>query len=133
MGRYHLLPLNAAAKAQVSNYIMPKSLGFGKDVAPIMVVAHAVGNVWDEPTILPYGTFPILPSAKIFHYGQQVFEGMKAFRRNNGAPILFRPLDHFKRINQSAARLAMPSVTEELFMSSVESLAHHLRDAIPQG
>ena len=133
MARYQLLPLNEEAKEKTCRYIMPESLGFGKDVGPIMVTSRCVDGNWDDPRILPYGTFSIFPSAKIFHYGQQIFEGMKAFRRDNGAPMLFRPIDHFKRFNRSAERLAMPAVKEELFMSSVESLCHHLRDYIPQG
>ena len=133
MGRYHLLPLSAEAKDRTSHYIMPESLGFGKDVGPIMVVSRCIDGTWDQPRIQPYGTFSIFPSAKIFHYGQQIFEGMKAFRRNNGTPMLFRPFDHFKRFNRSAARMAMPGVPEEMFMCSIESLAHHLRDRIPQG
>ena len=133
MGRYSILPLSAEAKEMTNQYIMPESLGFGKDVGPIMVSARCTHGSWEAPRIEPYGTVAIFPSAKIFHYGQQVFEGMKAFRRNNGTPLLFRPLDHFNRFNRSAARLAMPGVSEDLFMTSLSSLVHHLRDTIPQG
>ena len=80
-----------------------------------MLVCDYVDGAWQKPVIEPYAPFMIDPSAKVFHYGQAIFEGMKAYKNDKGEVSLFRPLDNFKRLNISAARMAMPEIPEELF------------------
>ena len=72
-----------------------------------------------------------LSSAKVFHYGQAIFEGMKAYKNDKGEVSLFRPLDNFKRLNISAARMAMPEMPEELFMGGLMELLKLDKDWVP--
>lgn len=77
---------------------------------------------WQEPTIKPYGPMTISPAAKVFHYGQAVFEGMKAFKDDEGGIFLFRPEENFNRINKSSKRLAIPEFPREYFFGALEEL-----------
>ncbi|WP_292247071.1 branched-chain amino acid aminotransferase, partial [Mesonia sp.] len=81
----------------------------------------------------PYGPIPMEPSAKVFHYGQAVFEGMKAFKDDNDKVWLFRPEDNFNRINISAERLAMPAFPKEYFFEALETILKLDKDWIKKG
>jgi branched-chain amino acid aminotransferase len=93
-------------------------------------VDYTNGN-WQEPQILPYGDISVSPSLSALHYGQAIFEGMKAFKDQQGHPQLFRPLDNLKRMNESAHRMAMPALPEELFISGLKQLIITDKDWIP--
>lgn len=98
------------------------NLAFGSVFTDHMFsVAYADGK-WQRPEIVPYGPISIDPSAKVFHYGQAVFEGMKAFKDAHGDIFLFRPEENWKRINASSARLAMPELPKEIFMEGLTEL-----------
>lgn len=86
---------------------------------------------WGDPEILPYGPIPMAPSISAIHYGQAIFEGMKAFKSAEGKPLLFRPMDNIKRLNESAVRMGMPEIPEELFMEGLKQLVSLDRDWIP--
>jgi branched-chain amino acid aminotransferase len=78
---------------------------------------------WQAPEILPYGPIEMAPSISAIHYGQSIFEGMKAFKNaNTGKAQLFRPLENHKRLNKSALRMGMPEIPEELFMLGLQTL-----------
>jgi branched-chain amino acid aminotransferase len=77
---------------------------------------------WQEPIITPFEPISLDPSAKIFHYGQSIFEGMKAYKDAEGTTLLFRPLENCKRLNKSAERLVIPQIPEEIFMSGLKAL-----------
>ncbi|WP_304200795.1 branched-chain amino acid aminotransferase [Flavobacterium alvei] len=77
---------------------------------------------WQKPIIKPYAPFLMDPSSKVFHYGQAIFEGMKAYKDDNNDIWLFRPDENFKRFNNSATRMAMPEVPEEIFMEGLKQL-----------
>ena len=77
---------------------------------------------WQNPRIVPYGPLTLDPGAKVFHYGQAIFEGMKAFKDDRGAISLFRPTENVKRFNKSAERLAIPEFPEDLFLSALKQL-----------
>ncbi|MGZ4057004.1 MAG: branched-chain amino acid aminotransferase, partial [Bacteroidia bacterium] len=77
---------------------------------------------WGEAQILPYGPIPMSPATSALHYGQAIFEGMKAYKNEKGEVFLFRPLDNHKRINISAERMAMPSIPQEVFMEGLSQL-----------
>jgi branched-chain amino acid aminotransferase len=78
---------------------------------------------WQDPEILPYGPIEVAPSISAIHYGQAIFEGMKAFKNEQtGKPQLFRPLENHKRLNKSALRMGMPEIPEELFMLGLKTL-----------
>jgi len=86
---------------------------------------------WGDPEILPYGPITMAPSISAIHYGQAIFEGMKAFKSAEGKPLLFRPMDNIKRLNESAVRMGMPEIPEELFMEGLKQLVSLDRDWIP--
>ena len=106
-------------------------LPFGQEFSDHMYVCEYKNGQWQQPQILPFDNFSISPSAKIFHYGQSVFEGMKAYKDANGKILLFRPLENQKRINISAKRLAMPELPEVYFIEGLEELLKIDKDWIP--
>ena len=77
---------------------------------------------WKNPTVKPYQPLTLDPSASVFHYGQAVFEGMKAYKDEDDSIFLFRPEDNLDRINKSSVRLAIPEFPKELFFEGLESL-----------
>ncbi len=98
------------------------NLVFGNIFTDHMFECDYKDGVWHNPTIRPYGPLTISPSAKVFHYGQAVFEGMKAFKDDKGKIWLFRPEENYKRINKSSKRLAIPEFPEELFAEALTTL-----------
>ena len=85
-----------------------ENLIFGKTFTDHMFLCHFRDGKWQTPEIKPYQALTLDPSASVFHYGQAVFEGMKAFKDDNEKVWLFRPEENFKRINLSAKRLQIP-------------------------
>ncbi len=98
------------------------NLNFGHIFSDYMLVCDFSNGEWQNPKIMPYGPMLFEPSARVFHYGQAVFEGMKAFKDDNDDVFLFRPDENFRRINKSAERLAMPSVPENVFFDGLKEL-----------
>ena len=97
--------------------------GFGKYYTDHMVICEwneATG--WDEPELIPYGPLSLDPATAVFHYGQEIFEGMKAYRQPDGGISLFRPDANANRFARSANRLALPEMPIELFIETVEEL-----------
>lgn len=90
-----------------------------------------IDGKWINPEILPYGDIPVSPSLSALHYGQSIFEGMKAFKNQDGQPQLFRPLDNWKRMNKSAHRMAMPEIPEDVFMEGLSELIRIDQNWIP--
>lgn len=99
-----------------------KNFGFGKYFSDHMFISEFEEEQWKNPRIVPYGNFEISPALSALHYGQSIFEGMKAYRYDNGEIYMFRPLDNAKRFNVSAERMAMATVPEELFMEALLQL-----------
>lgn len=95
---------------------------FGKVYADHMFTADYVNGEWTNFQITPYDYLRISPANSALHYGQSVFEGMKAYRNTKGEAVLFRPLDNFKRLNLSADRMCIPQIPEEIFMSGLRQL-----------
>ena len=90
-------------------------LGFGHIFTDhMLVMPYDEGQGWHDPVIMPYGDITLSPSAMCLHYGQTVFEGLKAYRRADGGVQLFRPDENFKRLNRSNERLVIPELPEEL-------------------
>ncbi|MEX6627160.1 branched-chain amino acid aminotransferase [Tenacibaculum salmonis] len=98
------------------------NLTFGSIFSDHMFVCDYIDGKWSNPSIQPYAEISLNPSAKIFHYGQSIFEGMKAYKDENDNTLLFRPLDNCKRLNKSAERLVIPQIPEDLFMDGLEKL-----------
>lgn len=108
------------------------NLPFGKFSTDHMLVCDYEDGKWQQLQVVPYQNISLDPSAKIFHYGQSVFEGMKAYKDDNDQVWLFRPLDNQKRINISSKRLAIPEFPEEYFMDGLKTLLQIDSDWIPK-
>lgn len=98
------------------------NLSFGKAFTDHMFVCDYEDGEWQQPKIVPYQPMMMEPSARVFHYGQAIFEGMKAYKDEQGKVWLFRPEDNFNRINKSAARLAMPEFPKDYFFEGLLNL-----------
>lgn len=107
-------------------------LGFGHIFTDHMfVMNYTEGKGWHDPRIVPYGEISIEPSAMVFHYGQSMFEGMKAYRGKNDTIYLFRPDMNAKRANQSNQRLCIPEIPEDMFVEAVKAVVDVDRDWVP--
>jgi branched-chain amino acid aminotransferase len=110
----------------------PAKLGFGKIFTNRMLTARwDVREGWHDARIGPYEPIALDPAAKVYHYGQEVFEGLKAYLWQDGRVVLFRPGMNAARFNRSAARLALPEVPEWLFLEGIDTLVRLERDWIP--
>jgi len=98
------------------------NLAFGKIFTDHMMVSNYRNGAWETPKIVPYQPITLDPSAKIFHYGQSVFEGMKAYKDADKNVWLFRPLENQKRINVSSKRLSIHEFPEDYFMDGLQKL-----------
>ena len=106
-------------------------LPFGQVTTDHMFVCDFIDGKWQQPQIVPYQNISLDPSSKIFHYGQSVFEGMKAYKDNDGGIWLFRPEENQKRINISSKRMTMPELPEEYFMEGLKALIKLDSDWVP--
>lgn len=109
------------------------NLAFGKTFTDYMFECDYKNGEWMNPTIRPYGPLSIYPGAKVFHYGQAVFEGMKAYKDDSGKVFLFRPEENFIRINRSSKRMAIPEFPKDLFFEAMHKLIELDRDWIKPG
>ncbi|MDP7568173.1 MAG: branched-chain amino acid aminotransferase [Flavobacteriales bacterium] len=98
------------------------NLPFGTVFSDHMLICNFKHGKWGAPEVLPYGPISIAPGAKVLHYGQSVFEGMKAFKNSNNEVLLFRKEENYKRINRSAVRLSIPEIPEDVFMNGLDEL-----------
>lgn len=107
-------------------------LGFGKIFTDHMFLYnYTKGKGWHDARIVPYGDFSMSPAATVLHYGQEVFDGMKAYTATDGNVVFFRPKDNFVRINNSARRLCMPEIVVEDAMDALRQLVALDRDWVP--
>ena len=100
------------------------NIDFGREFTDHMFSCDFIDGEWQTPKIMPYQALTLDPSARVFHYGQAVFEGMKAFKDDTDDVWLFRPEDNFNRINISAARLAIPEFPKDYFLNGLKALIH---------
>lgn len=111
-----------------------EKLGFGKIFTDHMfVMNYTEGKGWHDPRIEPFSKFSLSPAAMVYHYGQEMFEGMKAYKSENGETYLFRPDMNAKRANKSNDRLCIPEIPEEDFVQAVKAVVDVDRDWIPDG
>lgn len=107
-------------------------LPFGKIFTDHMfMMNYTEGKGWYDPRIVPYGNLELAPSAMVFHYGQEMFEGLKAYRGADGEAYLFRPEMNARRTNRSNKRLCIPELPEETFIEAVRAVVDIDRDWIP--
>jgi len=99
------------------------NLGFGRHFTDHMfLMEYEKENGWINPRITPYAPLPLDPASMVLHYGQEVFEGLKAYRTSDGEIRLFRAIDNIRRFNSSNERLSIPIIDEELFMDAINQL-----------
>ena len=110
-----------------------ENLEFGKIFTDHLFVCKYSNNSWGEGKIMPYDDFLVSPSARVFHYGQAIFEGMKCFRSDNDSLILFRPEENFKRFNKSSSRMAIPEISENIFFDGLTELLKIDKDWVKKG
>lgn len=109
------------------------SLAFGKQFTDRMLVMdYLTGRGWYNARIQPYQAFVMDPAAMVFHYAQEIFEGLKAFRRPDGQVALFRPLDNMRRFNHGAERMCMPRIDEEFLLHAIKELVRLEADWVPR-
>ena len=107
------------------------NLKFGQIMSDHMLVAEFNNGKWEDVSIVPYGDLTISPSMSALHYGQAIFEGIKAYKFENGTVSIFRPEKNWERFNKSASRLQMPEVPEEIFLGGLKQLLDIDRDWVP--
>nr|WP_245529106.1 branched-chain amino acid aminotransferase [Aequorivita sublithincola] len=109
------------------------NLTFGSTFSDHMFECDYKDGAWQNPTIRPYGNLSISPGAKVFHYGQAVFEGMKAYKDDQGKIWLFRPEENFERINKSSKRMAIPEFPHDLFFEALTTLVKMDKEWVKSG
>jgi branched-chain amino acid aminotransferase len=124
----------APIKKRKAKPVDEAKLGFGQIFSDhFFNVKYKEGKGWYDPIIEPYRQLMLDPTAMCLHYGQEIFEGLKAYRGQDGAIYLFRPMENIKRMNSSAERLCMPPIDENLFLEAMKKLVILEKDWIPHG
>lgn len=123
--------VNKAERSKLQDLNL-ENLPFGKYFTDHMLEADYENGEWKNIEIKPYQPILLSPSVAALHYGQAIFEGIKAYKDSNGTAAIFRPSDNFKRFNISAERMQMPLVPEDIFMEGMKQLVALDRAWIPQ-
>ncbi len=113
------------------NDINLENIPFGKFFSDYMLEVDYEDGEWKTPEIKPYQPLLMEPSLAAIHYGQAIFEGVKAYRTEAGDVQVFRPYDNYKRFNQSAVRMQMPEVPEDIFMEGMKLLISMDKNWVP--
>ncbi|MBU6157784.1 MAG: branched-chain amino acid aminotransferase [Bacteroidetes bacterium] len=120
--------LTEKSRAQELNM---QNIPFGKHFSDHMLIAIYENGQWGTPEIKPFQPLSLSPANAAIHYGQSIFEGIKAYRHADGSSHIFRPYDNYRRFNASAARLQMPAVPEDIFIEGMRRLIDLDRNWIP--
>jgi branched-chain amino acid aminotransferase len=126
------IEIDDKAKELAQNVTITENVGFGKTMGPIMLECDYANGTWGELKIIPYGPITLDPTAKVLHYGQEIFEGLKAYKNEDGEVYLFRPDMNAKRFNHSARRMSMPCFPEEDFINGCSKLSAYLNKLVPK-
>jgi branched-chain amino acid aminotransferase len=121
-----------AATSKINQVDFDK-LTFGSVFTDHMLVCDYRNGAWEKPVIKPYEPFVLDPSAKVFHYGQAIFEGMKAYKTEDDSVWLFRPEENYLRMNKSAVRMCMPEVPENVFIDGLKELVNIDQEWVKKG
>ena len=107
-------------------------LGFGKYFTDHMfIMDYSQDEGWHDARIVPFGRFPIHPASTVLHYGSEIFEGLKAYRKADGSIQMFRPLENIRRMNRSAVRMCLPEIPEDLALEVLTKLVSFEQDWVP--
>ena len=111
-----------------------KDLGFGCHFTDHMfIMDYSREKGWYDARIVPYGDISLSPAAPVFHYGAEIFEGLKAYRRADGEVQLFRPIENIRRMNNSAERIRLPQMAEEDMLEALLTFVRLEKDWVPYG
>ncbi len=111
-----------------------ENLGFGKLFTDHMfIMDYTVGKGWYDARIVPFGNMCLHPAATVFHYGAEIFEGLKAYRTSDGSVQLFRPIENVRRMNNSADRLQLPTMPEEMMLEAITTFVKLEEEWVPHG
>ena len=125
-----IVPL--ADEQKKTKFTDASKLGFGRIFTDrMLLVEWKVDQGWIDARIKPYAPFVLDPAALVFHYAQEIFEGLKAYKWEDGSIALFRPEMNARRFNHSGERMCIPHLPEELFLKGIEELVKLERDWIP--
>jgi branched-chain amino acid aminotransferase len=125
------ISINKVEESRISQVDF-NNIAFGKVYTDHMFMADFKNGEWGNLRIVPYGKMEVSPATPAIHYGQSIFEGMKAYPDDKGNALVFRPLENWKRMNISAERMAMATIPEELFMEGIGTLIDLDREWIPK-
>lgn len=124
----------AAALGDAERAAILQDPGFGNHFTDHMVsIIWTREQGWHDAEVVPYGPIPMDPASSVLHYGQEIFEGLKAYRRPDGSIVAFRPEANARRFNESARRLALPEIPEELFVRAIHELVRIDSAWVPSG
>lgn len=129
MTQIHLVQTSASRIQEVDFSNIP----FGRIFTDHMFMVDYSEGEWKNPRIQPYGPLPLSPALSCMHYGQAIFEGMKAYKSEEGSLLTFRPEENWKRLNRSAHRMCMPELPKELFMDGLNAYLNLDADWVPGG
>ena len=115
------MKINRVEKSRIDGVDF-ENLTFGKIFTDHMFISEYKNGEWSSGEIKPYENISIRPSARVLHYGQAIFEGMKCFKSEQDELFLFRPEENFKRFNKSSIRLAIPEIQEDIFFNGLKEL-----------
>lgn len=125
---------NSAATSAAERAELMKEPGFGNYFTDHMVtIRWTEESGWETPQLKPYGPLTLDPAASVFHYAQEIFEGMKIYRHPDGSVWSFRPEANCARLARSAARLALPELPEDLFLAAIAELVKVDHEWVPTG
>jgi len=124
------MEINKVATSKI-NEIDFHNIQFGKVYSDHMFLADFKGGEWNNPKIDPYEMMKISPASPALHYGISIFEGLKAYKHDNGDVFVFRPDKNFERLNISAERMCMPLLPEELYFDGLNSLLEVDKNWVP--
>lgn len=127
----HSIKITKVAQSRVSQVDLNNSIVMGTQFTDHMFVCDYQNGEWINARIEPLALIPTHPAAMALHYGQAIFEGMKATLGKNGTPLLFRPNENAKRLNYSADRMGMPTFPEDLFVEALKQFTALEKEWIP--
>ncbi len=130
--KYSTFPVQKITKSKLSS-VNFDDLKFGRDFSDHMLLVEYKNGAWETPQILPYQPLEFSPAASVFHYGQAIFEGLKAHKNEAGEIFVFRADENLKRLNSSATRMCMPHIPKGIFLDGLKQLIELDREWIPVG
>ena len=119
------ISIDSSAVEALQNFENPSDIQFGKTLVPGMLRSFYKDGEWSNLELIPYQKLQLDPAAKVLHYAQEIFEGLKSYKNDKGEVFLFRPEKNARRFNFSARRMGMPELPEEMFIQSLEALVKY--------